>query len=92
VDANQAEIVKAMRDYGASVWITSLLGDGAPDVVVGLGLTNVLVEIKDGDKPASCWKLTPDEQAFRSSWRGWYEVVHSVSEALELCERMRKLG
>lgn len=89
-DANQDAIVEALRDCGASVWVTSQLGNGAPDVVVGIAGRAVLVEIKDGAKPPSERRLTPLEQAFRSSWRGPYEVVSSVDEALQLYERLRR--
>jgi len=88
-DANQDAIVETFRGQGASVWIASPLGDGAPDVVVGLNGRAVLVEIKDGSKPPSARRLTPDEQAFRSSWRGPYEVIQSVEEAISLCQSMR---
>src|SRR5688572_22293101 len=42
VDGNQNIIVKALRNQGASVAITSALGQGFPDIVVGAkGLTLV---------------------------------------------------
>lgn len=41
-DRNQAEIVKALRDAGASVGHTHTVGKGFPDIVVGVpGLTIV---------------------------------------------------
>ena len=87
VDDNQREIVKAMRDFGASVWITSNLGDGGPDAVVAVQGNTALVEIKNREGKGV--KLTADEQAFRSSWRGRYEVVTSVAEALTVCASLR---
>lgn len=81
-DANQTEIVDALRRAGASVWITSALGHGFCDVVAGYRGKNFLLELKDGKKSASRTKLTPDEQRFVDSWRGTVHTVSSVDEAL----------
>ena len=62
-DANQGEIVQALRQMGASVQHTHQLGQGAPDAICGYKGVNLLIEIKDGGKPPSKRKLTPDEQA-----------------------------
>jgi Holliday junction resolvase len=82
VDANQAEIVQALRDAGRSVLILSSVGKGCPDILVGYPGGCTLMEIKDGAKSASRRKLTPDEEQFRARWRGPYAVVTSVAEAL----------
>lgn len=84
VDANQTEIVQALRDMGASVAITSMVGSGFPDIVVGFRGRNYLIEIKDGSKPPSKRKLTEDEQRFFDAWRGTIFVVNNVNEALEI--------
>lgn len=83
-DANQTDIVDALRKVGASVAITSAVGDGFPDLVVGHRGRNFLLEIKDGDKPPSRWKLTKAEQKFFDEWLGEVNVIKSVEEALEL--------
>lgn len=82
VDANQNEIVQALRDIGASVAITSMLGSGFPDIVVGYRGRNYLFEIKDGSKPPSERKLTEAEQEFHDLWRGTVFVAKDVNEAL----------
>lgn len=82
IDGNQERIVTALRDGGASVWITSSLGKGAPDLVAGYKKRNYLIEIKDGDQPMSRRKLTPDEVTFHDNWRGQIAVVENVEEAL----------
>jgi len=82
-DANQNEIVGALRDVGASVAITSALGKGFPDIVAGYRGINYLIEIKDGSKPPSARRLTPDEQEFHDLWRGAVIVVKNVDEALK---------
>ena len=82
IDANQNEIVDALRGVGATVAITSMVGAGFPDIVAGYRGVNYLIEIKDGNKPPSRQKLTPDEQRWHGLWRGSVVVVASVDEAL----------
>lgn len=83
VDANQPSIVEALRAAGVRVAITSSLGDGFPDVVAYRPATGLLrmLEIKDGAKPPSQRKLTPDEEEFAREFPVW--VVKDVREALE---------
>ncbi len=81
VDANQSEIVEKLRDAGCSVFVTSDVGQGFGDILVGLRGQNYLLEIKDGDKPPSQRKLTPAEKRFSEDWRGQYGVVLDVADA-----------
>lgn len=90
VDANQGAIVEALRRCGATVAITSSLGDGFVDIVVGYGGRNYLVEIKDGSQPESAQKLTPDEKAFHEKWRGQIAVIRSVQEAINFLNTSTK--
>jgi hypothetical protein len=87
VDQNQAEIVRRLRSLGASVAILSSLGNGVPDVLVGLRGRNVLMEIKDGSKPKSAQRLTSAEQTFQQQWAGQYAIVRNVAEAIEVMNR-----
>lgn len=80
-DANQKPIVEGLREIGASVAITSQLGTGFPDIVVGYKGRNYLIEIKDGDKPPSQRKLTEDEVDFENKWRGQYAIAESLADA-----------
>lgn len=82
VDANQKSIVEALRKIGASVLHLHQLGKGAPDLAVGYQGRNVFLELKDGSKPPSARKLTPDEERFHAEWRGQVAVVESVDEAV----------
>ena len=82
VDDNQAVIVAAYRGVGASVTPTHTAGDGFPDLAVGFRGQNFLVEVKDGEKPPSRRKLTPDQEEWHRAWRGQVAVVKNVSEAL----------
>jgi hypothetical protein len=82
VDANQPKIVAALRKMGASVLHLHTLGDGAPDLLIGMHGINKLVELKDGTKPPSARKLTPDETKFHAEWRGQVAIINSVDEAI----------
>lgn len=90
IDANQGDIVQAFRALGCSVAITSAVGDGFPDLVVGINGLNVLVEIKDGARPPSERKLTPAQVVFHDGWRGQVVVVISVDQAIALVAAVRR--
>lgn len=83
VDDNQAEIVRALRQAGATVKALHAVGDDFPDLAVGYRGKTYLLEIKDGNKPPSRRKLSPGQQEFQASWRGHKAVVISVDEALK---------
>ena len=84
VDANQTEIVNALRKIGASVTSTAAQHKGFPDLVVGYKGVNYLMEIKDSNKPPSQRKLTPDQIIFHKSWNGQIAVVTSVQDAFDV--------
>ena len=83
VDRNQAEIVQALRDIGARVKTTHMIGGGFPDLVVEYRRTVWLLEVKDGTKSPSRRRLTPDEERFHALW-DCAVVVKSVDEAIML--------
>lgn len=82
VDANQSDIVKALRAVGATVQVLSDVGKGCPDLLVGRAGKNYLLEIKDGDKAKSKRKLTPDQVEWHQEWCGQVAVVECVDDAL----------
>lgn len=82
VDANQKQIVKALRDAGATVQHLHAVGAGCPDLLVGFRGINYLMEVKDGHKPPSARKLTDDQVTWHRDWRGNAHVVKSITEAL----------
>ena len=82
VDANQSEVVAALREIGATVEPIHMIGRGVPDLLVGYCGRNLLLEVKDGDKPPSARKLTPDEREWHDNWRGEVMVVNSATEAV----------
>ncbi len=92
VDVNQPAIVKRFRDLGCSVCILSSVGNGVPDILVSYHWETpwtALVEIKDGSKPASAKKLTPDEQKFHDNWQGEIYIIGSEQEVDDLIKKVR---
>ena len=82
VDENQAQIVEAARRMGCSVQPLHTVGGGVPDLLVGINKINDLWEIKDGKKPPSARRLTPDQIEWHDSWRGSVQVIDSVDKAI----------
>lgn len=82
VDDNQASIVDALRRVGCSVDPLHAVGGGTPDLLVGRAGVNYLLEVKDGSKPPSKQKLTPQQQEWHQGWRGQKAVVNCVDSAL----------
>lgn len=88
VDDNQKAICECFRKLGASVVITSNIGDGMSDIVVGAHGKSCLVEIKDGDKPPSARALTEDERRFHDNWQGSIAVVENELDCYQLLRLM----
>ena len=81
-DANQPEIVAALRAAGCSVASAAALGGGFPDLVVGRGGRTFLLEVKDPAKDVTHRALTPAQRTWHDSWRGHVVVVETVEQAL----------
>jgi hypothetical protein len=86
VDKNQTVVVKALRDYGADVYLLHMVGKGIPDVLVAFEGQTILMEIKDGvDK-----KFTPDQLKFIAGWKGGHLYrVNSSEEAIEVLKLIK---
>ena len=82
-DQNQNGIVSDLRKAGCSVQHLVSVGQGCPDLLVGRAGHNYLLEIKDGRKPPSQRKLTPDQVTWHKQWRGSVSVVKNREEALK---------
>ena len=71
VDGNHAEIVAALRSFpGVSVCSLASLGNGVPDLIVGLAGQNYLVEVKDGEKSPIPSKFDARSRALFSEVEG----------------------
>lgn len=69
VDVNQQDVVAALRFFGATVVLTSHVGNGFPDLIVGYHGRTFLLEVKDGKKGAAA-KLTPAQEKWIQNWKG----------------------
>jgi hypothetical protein len=77
VDLTQGEIVAALRSAGCSVAILSSIGQGFPDLCIGIGGISILMEVKTAKKG-----FTDPEKFFRDRWKGSYLVGRSARSAL----------
>ena len=87
IDDNQNRIVAVLRKMGCMVLSLAAVGRGVPDLLVlhhGLHL----IEIKDGSKPPSARKLTPDQKRFHALWP--VEIMESEDDALQFVNRLNK--
>lgn len=78
-DDNHQEIMDRFRGYGFSVFDTSRLPKFVDCIIARYDL-NALVEIKDGEKPPSARKLTPDEEDFHDNWKGLIYIVETFED------------
>jgi len=65
-DANHKEIVNAFKDLGCSIFDTSRIGMGFPDLVIGKNGKTLLVEIKSSERS----KFTSAQDLFMMNWKG----------------------
>ena len=87
VDANHSIIVKAFREMGCSVFDTSRVAGGFPDILVGRNGKTALVEIKADAKA----KFTPAQQAFMLNWKGSTVCrIHDIEGAINLVKTLEK--
>lgn len=90
VDDNQKQIVKYLREKNVIVSITSAQGKGFPDLVCGYKGKNILLELKDGNKPLSAQVLTPEQRLFHAMWKGQIAVVNTPEAAWAVIENYTK--
>ena len=68
----------------------SRVGQGCPDILVGVSGRNILMEIKDGRKVASERKLNKRQEEWHAAWRGQRVVVESREQAIEIINELRR--
>jgi Holliday junction resolvase len=66
VDENHGEIVREFRRLGASVIDLSRVGEGVPDLAVGINKVTALVEVKRDAKA----RFTEQQLDFMTYWNG----------------------
>ena len=82
IDANQPEIVAALRKAGATVALLSRVGDGVPDLVVGYRGRNFLIEVKDLNAPKKDRELRDNQAEWHAAWKGQVCKVETAEAAL----------
>jgi len=89
IDTNHKEIVKALRELGATVVSLASMKHGCPDLMVGYQNETILMEVKK-DKKA---KFTPDQIEFMGKWRGGaisrVDSVEAAIRALGVIQRVK---
>jgi len=87
-DANQASIVSALRQVGASVVDLSAVGRGVPDLLVGFRGQTYLLEVKN---KLGRNRLTADQDVFLAWWHGVPPIiVYNESDALTAIDAVRE--
>jgi hypothetical protein len=87
VDANQAEVVLALRTLGVEVLDLTAVGGGCPDILCLFGNSLFFVEIKKpfGPKGGDESKWTPAQKKFRLRWeRAPMFVLRTTQDAVDL--------
>lgn len=78
VDANQREIVAALRDAGRTVQCLHDVGRGVPDLLVSYRGRNFLLEVK-----APGGTLTPTQRLWHGAWDAPVSVVTTAQQAID---------
>lgn len=81
-DKLQKEITHCLKLLGYSVWDTSQIGNGFPDIIVGANGINYLFEIKSKHTT-----ISKSQCKFDSEWKGNSQIIYSVSDALQIIEK-----
>ena len=90
IDANQAAIVKALRQLGCTVQSLAAVGDGVPDLLVGAFGTTLLMEVKDPKQPPSKRKLKPLQEIWHREWTGGpVSIVMDIEGAVRAVNAVR---
>lgn len=84
-DANEPEIIDALKRVGATVE-PIVTGEGVPDLLVGFREQNFLIEVKPlpvkGEVFASKVQLNPTQVKWHKAWKGQKAVARTPEEAL----------
>jgi Holliday junction resolvase len=79
-DANQSQIVAALRAAGATVTILAGVGGGCPDIIAGWHGHNYFFEIKNSTGRGN--RLTEAQTKWIERWAGQIAVVYNEQDAL----------
>lgn len=92
-DANHSTLCDAFRTMGCSVFETDRVGEGFPDVVVGVAGKNALVELKNPKTYYGKQGLNTAQSKFAEAWRGGQMfVVATEDDVIALVSKLRHAG
>ncbi len=83
-DENEKEIIAALESIGCTVFRL----DYPVDLLCGRGGRNILIEVKNPDKPKSDRKRTAAQRKFFKDWQGQVRVCETAEEAIELVTKL----
>ena len=83
-DTNQEAIVYVFEKMGAAVFQLDQVGNGLPDLLVGVNGFNLLVEVKSAKG-----KLTAAQHIFFDEWHGQKIIIRTIDEAITLIQKYR---
>lgn len=84
VDANQEQVVSALRAAGATVQSLAAVGKGCPDLLVAFRGAMFLMEVKQGKG-----KVNELQSKWHSDWQADVFVVYGPEEALRVVGAMQ---
>jgi Holliday junction resolvase len=84
-DINHVQISDAFRKLGYSVFDTSAVGRGFPDIIIAKNNNNYMIEIKS-DKG----KLNPKQIEFQNKWYAVIYIVHNTYEVIKVHNQISK--
>ena len=90
-DANHQEVADAFRALGCSVFETDRIGEGFPDLLVGLLGQTFPIEVKNPATHYGRGGLNKKQSAFAAAWRGSpITVITSEIEAEAFVQNVRR--
>ncbi len=89
VDANQVAVVAALRAAGATVQHLHEVGQGCPDLLIGIAGSNYLIEVKN---PAAGGALNDEQVKWHRRWRGHAMVITSPLQAFAFARDLSKVA
>ncbi len=84
LDGNHTAVVAELRKLGYSVQSLASVGDGCPDLLVGIGARCYLFELKNPARPPSKRRLTDAERKWFANWKGQVRKVETTEEIVEV--------
>lgn len=88
-DENHGSIKDVFESLDCSVLDVAGIPCGF-DLIVGYKTQAIAVEVKDGEKPPSAQKLTPNEFSAHLNWRGPKAIVTNNDEAILVAKLLRQ--